>query len=96
MPAGFVAEHALMFMLLRPDAITRPAVAETIADHVARRVPIFLAIPGPEGFLPAQLFLNELVQDAVAGRDGAALLSFLQRAVDWLTLQGFEPVPQFT
>lgn len=88
-------DYAVSFMLLRPDAIERPALAETIMDYVSRRVAIFLTIPGPPGHLPAQIFLNEFVETAVAKRDAAGMMATLRQALASLSRQEFERVPDF-
>lgn len=92
---GYADAHAISFMLLRPDAIERPALVETIADYVVRRVAVFLTIPGPAGYLPAQLFLNEVMESAVAKRDLAGMIVILRRVVAALSRQDFERVPGF-
>jgi hypothetical protein len=94
-PEGYAADYAISFMLLRPDAIERPAVVETIADYVARRVAILLTIPGPAGHLPAQIFLNEFLESAVATRDFAKMMVTLRQALAALSHQEFERVPAF-
>lgn len=94
-PEGYAAGYAISFMLLRPEAIERPALIETIADYIARRVAIFLTIPGPAGHLPAQLFLNEVMESAVAKRDREAMLNIVRQAVATLSAQRFERVPDF-
>lgn len=94
-PKTYAADYAISFMLIRPEAIDRPAVIETIAEYVARRVAIFLTIPGPPGYLPAQLFLNEFMETAVAKRDSAGMMVTLRQAFAALSSQEFERVPGF-
>jgi len=85
--------HGVLLVLLRPDAIDRPALIDAIADYVSRRVPIFLSIPGPAGYLPAQVFLNEVMENAVAGRDLNAMTILVRQALEALKREEFEPVP---
>jgi len=94
-PEGYAADFAISFMLFRREAIDRPAVSETIADYVSRRVATFLTIPGPAGHLPAQIFLNEFLENAVAKRDFAAIMVTLRQALAALSRQEFERVPDF-
>jgi hypothetical protein len=94
-PAACNSGYALMFVLLRPDALDRPAVIETIAGYVYQHVPVFLAIPGPAGYLPAQIFLNEVMESAAARRDPAAMMMIIRQAFEVLKQQEFEPVPHF-
>jgi len=94
-PKGYAADYAVSFMLVRPDAVERPALVEAIADYVARSVAIFLTIPGPAGYLPAQIFLNEFMESAVAKRDFAGMMIVLRQALAALSRQEFERVPGF-
>ena len=94
-PQRYAGDYAISFMVLRPDAIDRPAVIETVSDYIARRVAIFLTIPGPEGHLPAQMFLNEMMESAVAQRNFAGMMIILRRALASLSHQEFERVPDF-
>lgn len=94
-PKTYAGDYAVSVMLLLPKAIERPAVIETIADYVLRRVAIFLTIPGPPGHLPAQIFLNEFLEDVAAKRDSAEMMVILRQALAALSRQEFERVPGF-
>lgn len=94
-PAGCAGDYALSFMLVRPDAIERPALVETIAEYITRRVAVFLTIPGPAGYLPAQIFLNEFLESAAIKRDFAGMMVTLRQAFAALSRQEFERVPHF-
>lgn len=94
-PKGYAADYAISLMLVRVDAIERPALAETIAEYIARRIATFLTIPGPPGYLPAQMFLNEVMESAVAKRDSARMMVTLRQAFAALSSQEFERVPGF-
>jgi hypothetical protein len=90
---NYRSDHAILFVLLRPEAIERPALIDSIADYVSRCVPIFLSIPGPAGYLPAQIFLNAMMENAVARRDLHEMMIIVQQALEALKQQEFEPVP---
>jgi hypothetical protein len=90
---NYDSDHAVLLVLFRPDAIDRPSLIDAIADYVSRRVPIFLSIPGPAGYLPAQVFLNEVMENAVAGRDLNAMTILVRQALEALKREEFEPVP---
>lgn len=92
-PQGYGSDYAILFMLLRPDAIERPALIETVADYIFRRVPIFLSIPGPVGYFPAQVFLNEAMESAAARRDLDGMMIVLRQALNALKRQEFDRVP---
>lgn len=92
---GYAGDYAISFMLLRPDAVERPALIETIAEYIDRRIATFLTIPGPAGHLPAQMFLNEFMEAAVAKRDFTGMMIILRQALATLSVQEFERVPDF-
>ncbi len=94
MPPGYSPQYAISLMLLRPDAIERPALIEIVADYIFRRVPIFLSIPGPAGRLPGQLFLNDAMEGAAARRDLSGMMVVLRQALNALKQQEFDPVPE--
>jgi len=94
-PDTYDSPYALIFVLLRPDSVERPALVETIAGYVYRHVPVFLALPGPVGYLPAQILLNEAMEAAVAQRDPGAMTIILRQALQALKRQEFEAVPEF-
>ena len=94
-PPRYDAAYAVLFMLLRSDAIERPALIETIADHVLRRIAAFLAIPGPAGYLPAQIFLNEAMESAATQHDLHAMTVIVRQAAEALKRERFDPVPDF-
>ncbi|HEX5280024.1 MAG TPA: hypothetical protein VFW28_08085 [Micropepsaceae bacterium] len=94
-PDGYVADYVLSVMLFRSDAVERPALGEIIADYIAGRVATFLTIPGPAGHLPAQMFLNEFLESAVAKRDFTEMMVTLRQALATLSRQEFERVPDF-
>ena len=91
----YAGDYAISFMLLRSDAIERPALFETIAQFIVKRVAIFLTIPGPDGHLPGQMFLNEVIESAVAKHDREGMMIIIRQAVATLSRQEFERVPGF-
>ncbi len=93
LPSDTSTDDAIMFMLLRPDAIERPAITELIAGFVSRRVATFLAIPGPPGYLPTQMFLNEVLDEAVRDGDMREMSIMIRQAVAALRRQEFERAP---
>jgi hypothetical protein len=93
-PEGYSSDYAILFMLLRPDAIARPALTETIAEYIVRRVATFLTIPGPVGYFPAQVFLNEVMESAVAKHDLERMTIVLRQALASLSRHEFERVPE--
>ena len=91
-PEGYAPDYAVVVMLLCPDAIERPALVETIAHYIFRRVPTFLSIPGPPGYLPAQIFINEAMERAANGREPDAMMGVLRQTLGTIMQDKFEPV----
>lgn len=74
-PPAFALREGIEFMVLGGEAaIRRPGFAEFVATLVHRRVPVFLAIPGPVGMIAARVFANDLLQQSVARRDRAGVV----------------------
>jgi len=95
LPPEISSEDAIMFMLFRPDAIERPALAELVSGYIFRRVATFLAVPGPAGYLPAQMFLSEVLNDVVRAGDMGKMSVMIRQAVAALQRQQFERAPEF-
>jgi hypothetical protein len=85
---------AIMFLLLRPDAVDRPALTQLIRGCIFRRIATFLAVPGPAGYLPNHIFLNEAFGDVARTGDLQAMAVMLHKAMAALQRQEFERAPQ--
>jgi hypothetical protein len=68
------------FTLLNDAALDAEGLAESVAAAVAADVPVFLHVPGPPGYTSAQARINEVLREAVAARDKAAVLGILREA----------------
>lgn len=67
-------------VLLNRAALKAEGLAETVAAAVAARIPVFLTIPGPPGYTSARAKINTYLEPAVAAKDKAAVLAFLDQA----------------
>lgn len=67
-------------VLLNRAALKADGLAETVAAAVAARIPVFLTIPGPPGYTSARAKINTYLEPAVAAKDKAAVLAFLDQA----------------
>jgi len=87
LPEGFT-EPALRFTLLwSVDDLFWPPFVELVTRAVAMRQPVFLCLPGPAGYLPAQSLLNvPAFVAAVDAGDQAAISRGLKRAGDSLEM----------
>ncbi len=84
-PPQYELREGIEFMILGGEAaVTRPGFWEFVAMLVLRRVPVFFAIPGPEGTVAARAFANDILAPIVARKNGndmiAALLGMLDAA----------------
>lgn len=90
-PPGYRANSGVQIMLLRRDALQNAELPGLIAQWVEARVPLFLTVAAPVGFIAPSAFLNAIVAGAVRGRDRAALTAALEDTVKTLALRRLEP-----
>ncbi len=81
-PEDFALREGIEFMILGgEDAVRRPGFVQFLAMLVARRVPVFLAVPGPVGTVAARVFANKALLPPVEKGDlnavTDAILKFL-------------------
>jgi hypothetical protein len=68
------------FTLLNNASLKADGLAESIAAAVAADVPVYLHIPGPPGYTASQAKINDVLHQAVATKDKAAVLRILRQA----------------
>lgn len=73
------------------DAI-KPPLINFMSGLIARRVAVFLALRGPEGFSDVGALLNDALGPAVAKRDRNAFVKVLRSALDSMSRNKFERV----
>jgi hypothetical protein len=66
--------------LLTGAALKADGLAETVSAGVAANVPVYLQLPGPPGYTSSSARINEVLADAVAFKDKAAVLDILRMA----------------
>jgi hypothetical protein len=91
-PAAYPRNVMISVMILQPSAVAWRRILEVLGGFVAAGVPAFLSIPGPPGFQPARIFVNEALKEPVARRDGDAAMAVLDRAMQLLSSHPFVPV----
>jgi hypothetical protein len=77
-PPGYMANSGVQIVLLRPDALRNPELPGLIAQWVEARVPLYLTIAAPVGFIAPSAFLNETVVDTVRRKDRDGLVKALE------------------
>ena len=78
-------------MLLRRDAVHNGELPGAIAAWVNARVPLFLTLAAPVGFIAESAFLNVMVEDAVRRQDRNALLKLLADTIASLERRSLRP-----
>ena len=91
-PAQYDKRFMVQLLLLRADAIDGPHFAEVVWTLVNGGIPVFLGICGPPGFQNALVFLNEVVKEAVARRDRAAVVAVVRQATATASAHDFRPL----
>lgn len=80
-PPGY-PEDGIEFLVFGGEtAVRRKGFAQQIADLIGRGVPVYLAMPGPPRHFSAHVFLNAMLEDAVARRDEGAVIAALLRVL---------------
>jgi hypothetical protein len=69
---------AVVFTLLTAGSVRAEGLAESVAAAVQAGVPVYLSVPGPPGYTSGVGRINEVLEDAVAARDKAAMLRILE------------------
>lgn len=83
-PPGYRAGGGVEIMLLQRCALYNAELPGLIAAWVSARMPLFLTVPSPIGYMARTAFLNEMVSDAVHRKDRAALVRGLEEMADTL------------
>lgn len=86
-PPGYRAGSGVQIMLLKPDALGNAELPGLVAQWVEARVPLYLTVAAPVGFIAPSAFLNEAVADAVRRKDRGALIVVLEEVVKALSLR---------
>lgn len=66
-------------------------VVDFVAGCVLRRIPVFLAVPGPKGSHAASLLLNEPQMEAAARQTRGAVKTLLEQALKRVTAHDHQP-----
>jgi len=71
--------------------VRQPWFVDFVANAAARRIPLFLALPGPRGMQAAMLLLNGPEMDDAVRRARGAVKELLERTLKRLTSHSFVP-----
>jgi hypothetical protein len=92
LPPAFSDKDGIQIVLIKPEAIHDRQFHGLLAGLVSARVPLFLSLRPPEGFVAASVFLNLALEDSVRRQDGTALLRELESTVERMKHQPLSPV----
>lgn len=92
-PPGFGFDYGISLLLVgNPLKIVRQSwFQDFIMTGIAGGVPLFLALPGPEGHQGAKLLLNDSLEEPVKGHARAAVKAALESALGRLAAHRFRP-----
>jgi hypothetical protein len=71
--------------------VRRTDVQNFVANCVAQRVPVFLAVPGPRGMQAASLLLNEPQMEAAVKQNRSAVKALLEQALKRFAAHTYVP-----
>ncbi len=90
-PPGYREGAGVQIMLLKREALDLPELPGLIAQWFAARVPMYLSVTAPKGFVANAVFLNDRVMHPVRRQNRAALIRALGEMADALSQQKLEP-----
>jgi len=92
-PAEFkVREGVELLVVGGESAIGRPPFAPFVLNLVIKKVPVYLAVPGPKGHYPARALLNRPLAAAAQQRDVSRAREMLLQIFRSAAGHTFEPV----
>jgi hypothetical protein len=89
-PPGYREGAGVQILLLKRGALALPELPGLIAQWFAARVPMYLSVTAPTGFVAKAVFLNDRVMHPVRRKDRAALIRALGEMADALARQKLE------
>jgi hypothetical protein len=73
------------------QTVRRTDFQNFVANCVAQRVPVFLALPGPKGTRPVSLLLNEPQMEAAAKQNRGVVKALLEQALKRFAGHAYQP-----
>ncbi len=74
------------------DAVSRSGFAQAVLSLISGGIPVFLGVPGPSGFYPARMQLNEALASLAQRRDTAGAVRKFCEILHASRHHTFEPV----
>jgi len=90
-PRGYQQPSAFQFLVFGGGDVVTPVFTGYLATLIGRRVAVFLALRGPDGFSDVSVLLNEYAAEAVAKRDRNAFVKIVREALAAMAKNKFEP-----
>ena len=92
-PAHFENRNGIELLIGSPRVLEQKPFVDLVCVLVEKKIPVFLAIPGPVAHFPANILMNDDLADPVARKDDAAIAAVLGAMLDTLSRTTFAPVP---
>lgn len=92
-PAHFENRNGIELLIGSPGVLKQKPFVDLICLLVAKRIPVFLAVPGPPAHFPANILMNDDLADPVGRKDQAAIAAVLDAMLEELSRCAFAPVP---
>ena len=90
-PPGYRPDSGVQIVLLRRDAVHNRELPGAVASWVNARVPLFLTVTAPVGYIAESEFLNVKMESAVRRQDRNGLLRILQDTIVSLERRKLRP-----
>jgi hypothetical protein len=92
-PAHFENRNGLELMIGSARILGQTPFVDLVCILVAKKIPVFLAIPGPVGHFPVSILMNEDLAEPVAQKDISTIVAVLGAMLEQLSGCEFTPVP---
>jgi hypothetical protein len=89
-PTG--TEGVELMVLTGESAIRRDGFAQFVATSIVNGIAVYMTVPGPVGYYPARVYLNDRLALAVAQRDLAAIRALLSTVLAAAARHNFRPM----
>jgi hypothetical protein len=89
-PVGYPST-AFQFLVFGKGDVLKPAFVDYMANLISRRLAVFLALRGPEGFSDVSVLLNDYAAEAVSRRDRDGFVKILRDALAAMAANTFDP-----
>ncbi len=92
-PAHFENRNGIELLIGSVRVLEQKPFVDLVCALVTKKIPVFLAIPGPVAHFPVNILMNDDLADPIGRKDDAAVAAVLRAMLEELSRCTFAPVP---